>query len=300
MKNLATLKAIISIIGWLVVSMPTAAFAGFSTADLSGTWHIFTFADLTSANDPDAARGTLTINANGTVAGGSFIDSSGANVNATGGTLSLNSKGILSGTVTLSTGTLTISEGKLDRGKNMLTFVGSDSGTSRIFGNGIKAGGTFATADLAGIWHVFTFNDHPSSNDPSWTRGTISVNSSGTLTGGSLTDDTGAVAAVTGGSLSLDGSGVLTGSVTLSAGITVTVIISQGKANAGKTIAPLVGFDSQGYFFQGVAIKAVGAFSTADLGGTWHYFSFWDSGSGNDPGWDRGIVTMSSRRSLPG
>jgi hypothetical protein len=188
---------------------------------------------------------------------------------------------------------VTISQGKLDSSKNVLTLVAPDTDGARIFGNGIKEGGSFATADLAGTWHNFTYADHPSFNDPTWVRGTVTVSASGTVTGGSLTDDAGMTVAVTGGNLSLNSSGVMTGSLTLAGGA-VTVTISQGKSNAAKTMTPLVGFDSRGYDFNGIAIKAVGAFTAANLAGTWHYFSFWDTGSGNDPGWDRGTVTVNS------
>jgi hypothetical protein len=229
------------------------------------------------------------------VTGGSFFDNSNAAINVTGGALSLNSKGLVSGSLTLNDGspfTVTIAQGKLDSSKNVLTLVATDSDGARIFGNGIKAGGSFATADLAGTWHIFTFNDHPSFNDPLWTKGTLAITSGGSVTG-NLTDDTGANVAVTGGNLALDSSGEMTGSLTLAGGA-VTATISQGKSNAAKTMATFVGIDSQGYIFNGVAIKAVGAFTTANLAGTWHYFNFWDTGPGNDPGWDRGTVTLNS------
>jgi hypothetical protein len=33
----------------------------------------------------------------------------------------------------------------------------------------------FSNSDLAGTWYIFDFFDHPSSNDPGWTRGTVTI-----------------------------------------------------------------------------------------------------------------------------
>jgi len=113
----------------------------------------------------------------------------------------------------------------------------------------------FSTVDLAGTGHIFDFFDHPSFNDPGWNRGTVTINSSGTVTGGTLVDSDGFSAAVTGGSVSLDSSGLFFGVITAS-GITSTISQGQGKMDAGKTIASFVGIDSQGFRFTGNAIKA--------------------------------------------
>src|SRR5215468_8205022 len=58
---------------WLGVAIPSAALA-FSTSDLTGTWHIFTFSDLPLRNDPRWTTGTMSINSVGIVTGGSFVN----------------------------------------------------------------------------------------------------------------------------------------------------------------------------------------------------------------------------------
>ena len=70
------------------------------------------------------------------------------------------------------------------------------------------------------------FLDHPSFNDPGWTRGTVTINSSGTVTGGTLVDSDGFSTAVIGGSVSLDRSGVFFGVIMASA-ITSTILWSR-------------------------------------------------------------------------
>ncbi len=76
----------------------------------------------------------------------------------------------------------------------------------------------FSNSDLAGTWHVYSLSDQPLFNDPSWVRGTITINSSGVVTGGSLLNSYNSFATITGGSVSLNGIGVMSGSLTLSGG----------------------------------------------------------------------------------
>ena len=61
----------------------------------------------------------------------------------------------------------------------------------------------FSNADLAGTWHCSDFFDHPVFNDPGWVGGTTTINSSGTVTGGSLVTSEGLWGTVTSASLSL-------------------------------------------------------------------------------------------------
>ena len=70
------------------------------------------------------------------------------------------------------------------------------------------------------------FLDHPSFNDPGWNRGTVTINSSGTVTGGILLNSDGFSAAVTGGSVSLDRSGLFFG-VIMASGL---LALSFGRA----------------------------------------------------------------------
>ena len=292
-------KRVVPILVWLVVLMPGVSSAAFSRANLSGTWHLFMFFDHPNVDDPGWNRGTATFNSSGAVTAGSLTDNQNVTVTLSG-SLSVNNLGFLSGTIVSSNGvTSTFSHGKMDKGKNFVSFVGTDSEDYRFKGSAIKAGGAFSTADLMGTWHFYSFLGDPGADTAGWTRGTIITNSSGTITGGSFRNDLNTTVSVTGGSVSIDGSGVLTaGTINFSSGLVVT--LSRGKLNAGKTTAAFVGIDNTGFIFAGQAIKAGGAFTTADLAGRWQFYSFWDDPLTNNAGMERGTIIVNSSGTITG
>ena len=194
--------------------------------------------------------------------------------------------------------TSTFSHGKMDKGKNLISFVGTDNQGYRFKGSAIKAGGTFATADVAGTWHFHSFLGDPGADTASWTRGTIITNSSGTITGGSFRNDLNTIVNVNGGSISINSSGVFTGTINFSSGLVVT--LSQAKLDAVKTTAAYVGTDNTGFVFAGQVIKAGGAFSSADLAGRWQFHTFWDDPLFNNAGMERGTVIVNSSGAITG
>ena len=291
-------KRVVPILVWLVVSMPGVSSAAFSRADLSGTWHLFVFFDHPNVDDPGWNRGTATFNSSGAVTAGALTDNQNVPVTLSG-SLSVNNLGFLSGTIVSSNGvTSTFSHGKMDKGKKLISFVGTDNQGYRLKGSAIKAGGAFATADLAGTWHFHSFLGDPGADTASWTRGTIITNSSGTITGGSFRNDLNTIVNVNGGSISINSSGVFTGSINFSSGLVVT--LSRGKLDAGKTTGAYVGTDNIGFVLAGQVIKAGGAFSTADLAGRWQYHTFWDDPSFNNAGMERGTVIVNSSGAITG
>ncbi len=194
--------------------------------------------------------------------------------------------------------TSTFSHGKMDKGKNLISFVGTDNQGYRLKGSAVKAGGAFATADLAGTWHFHSFLGDPGADTASWTRGTIITNSSGTITGGSFRNDLNTIVNVNGGSISINSSGVFTGTINFSSGLVMT--LSQGKLDAGKTTGAYVGTDNTGFVLAGEFIKAGGAFSTADLAGRWQFHTFWDDPLFNNAGMERGTVIVNSSGAITG
>ena len=182
------IKRVVPILVWLVVSMPGAALAAFSTADLSGMWHLFVFFDHPTTDDPGWKRGTVTFSSSGVVTAGSLTDNENSTVTVSSGSLTVNNLGFLSGSVLRSNGvTSTFTGGKMDKGKNVVSFVGTDNQGYRFKGSAIKAGGSFAAADLAGTWHFYSFLGDPGADTAGWIRGTVVINSSGTITSGSFT-----------------------------------------------------------------------------------------------------------------
>jgi len=117
------------------------------------------------------------------------------------------------------------------------------------------SGVTFSIADLDGTWNFHEFSDapSPSANDPLTSRGTITIDSSGAVTGGSFVDSDGVSGTITGGSLSIDSNGVITGTIT---GPGFNSTISNGKLDSGKTIGAYVGFHDENFPLMGTIIKA--------------------------------------------
>ena len=241
----------------------------FSPNDLAGTWHYYSFSDNPTANDPGWTRATVTIDGRGNITGGSLVESDGTSATITGGSLSIDSAGVITGSETHSSGvppnvttiTSTFSQLKMDARKTVATGVGTDSDNFRFLGIAIKDGGTFASSDLAGTWHYYSFSDKPApaANDPGWTRATVTVDGNGNITGGSLVESDKTSATITGGTLSINSAGVITGSETHSSGVppnvtTVTSMFSQLKMDAGKNVVAGVGTDTDGFVLLGVAI----------------------------------------------
>jgi len=285
------------------VVMPRPSESAFSEGDLAGTWHFCVFLDDPSTNAPRWSRGTLILDATGAVTGGARTTDAGVAATWTNGRLTLSTEGLINGSATDSTGaTLTFIELKMDADENSATGVGTDSAGFRFFGSLIRAGGTFLVNDLAATWYLYTFTDHPAMNAPGWLRGTLILDATGAVTGGSRTTDDGLGATWTGGALTVDTAGLIAGSVTDSSG--VTYAFAELKMDADKASATGVGSDSLDFRFLGTVVKGGGTFSASDLAGTWYFYTSTDNPVGNNPGWSRamlfvdtaGIVTGGSWR----
>jgi len=149
------------------------------------------------------------------------------------GTLSLDSAGIITGNLALSTGqTPTIVHGKIDQGKTRGVFVGIETTDDSMFlAHLVKAGGTFKQSDGAGNWYVYGLNIIPSIPAVGWAYGQAHTDASGNLTG-SYTLPTGDSVTGTGVS-SVDSAGVVTSNIALSTGD--TSISPSTKMDQGKT-----------------------------------------------------------------
>ena len=105
----------------------------------------------------------------------------------------------------------------------------------------LKGGGTFTQADLAGTWYIQAIADSPSANNPYWVSGTMLIDSTGAVIGGTAINSFGETKSFTGGSFTIDSSGQFSGSFMLSDGQAGSV--PHGKLDAGKTILTMVASD---------------------------------------------------------
>jgi hypothetical protein len=213
----------------------------FLQVDLAGAWHFQVYSDNPNSNAPYWGSGTMILNAIGTVTGGTATNDSGVTKTLTRGSLSIDSTGQITGSITLSDGTLeTFPFGKLDAGKTIITMVNSEPVNRAIF-IAEKDSGGFVQADLTGAWRVVLFEDNKTSNAPYWGYGSIILDSSGTVTGGSAVNDSGLTRTFTGGAFTLDSEGRLSANLQASGGFSGAL---QGKLDIGKTILSMTSSDS--------------------------------------------------------
>jgi hypothetical protein len=222
---------------WLAVG--TKGGGSFSPADLQGTWYMGEFGDSASGNGPFWSWVTVNIDSSGNITGGTGIDGDGEPFTVTGGALPMDAAGVITGgSGSSAEGTVNFPHGKMDPDKNLVSLVtsgGGDFGTAVL----VKGGGSFATADLAGTWNLVIRGDETSVNEPFADAGSLVVSANGTITGGGFFNEDGGIDAVGSGSLTINGSGIITGSFSMQSGGTVT--ISHGKLDAGKTTFVAVG-----------------------------------------------------------
>ncbi len=230
-----------------------AAGASFQDSNLAGTWHGYLAEVDTDSGDAYWIRLKLDLDSSGNVQTSStYTDPDGSGGTFTGGSLSLDSSGKLSGTLITSTATVTIEDGKMDQAKTIAGFAYTTDDNTIGEGNLIKADGSFQTNNLKGTWHGY-YLDIDSAGDAYWIYATLEVNSSGGVTGGSFTTPYGSES-FTGGSLSLNSNGILSGTINTSVPNIVT--ISHGKMDQGKTIVGFVDKTSVGDMDVGMFIKA--------------------------------------------
>ena len=296
------------IAGWFVVSLffgATGASAAFSPSDLAGTWYMIEKADHPTQNGPFWSAATVTVDATGAITGGMFTNSMGDSGAITGGSLTIDAAGLVSGFGTatngMEVGTITFPHGKLDATKTFLGLaVTEEQGDVGIM-IGIKGGGTFATSDLAGTWYLIETADHPTQNGPFWSAATVTVDATGAITGGMFTNSMGDSGAITGGSLTIDAAGLVSGFGTATNGMEVgTITFPHGKLDATKTFLGLAVTEEQGDVGIMIGIKGGGTFATSDLAGTWYLIETADHPTQNGPFWSAATVTVDATGAITG
>ena len=215
----------------------------FAQADLAGTWYFSTLTDYREGNNPGWTALTITFDENGSFVSGGFTTSDNESAMVDFASFIVEENGLVSGWVAVGEGGVDFPFGKLNTGKNILAFVGSEWPEGRALSVGIKAGGTFTSPDLAGTWYLVELGDHPTANGPFWSAATVTVDATGTITGGIAMNSMGEPVTITGGSLSMDAAGLLSGSATATGG---SMTFSYGKLDAGKGVLTMVVTESEG------------------------------------------------------
>jgi hypothetical protein len=199
----------------------------FASSDLADTWYIFsTSGDYAKMTISDAGNGAAVNNSPG------------------GGFLTIDASGLLTGDgfITTNFGTVLyltnsgLEKGKINSSKDMMSFAASTISGKFDLAMAIRAGGSFIPSDLAGTWYIY--GSSSSGANKATISGTIVLDSSGQVTGGSYIRSDAGMASFTGGTMTIDNTGVLSGSVITNIGDNVN--LSSGKMNSSKGIMSFV------------------------------------------------------------
>jgi hypothetical protein len=280
-----------------LVTIDTSISGDFAPADLAGTWYFQMYGDSSQANAPYWASGTMILDSTGAVIGGTAVNNYGETKLFTDGSLTIDNAGLVTGSFTVEGGpTESLPHGKLDAGKTVLAMVSSDPNYSSLF-MALKGGGNFIQADLAGTWYIQAISDQPAANNPYWVSGTMILDSTGAVIGGTAINSFGETKPFTSGSFTIDSLGQFSGSFLLYDGVTGS--IPHGKLDAGKTTLIMVVSNSnnRGLF---VAAKGGGTFTQADLAGTWYIQAIADQPAANNPYWASGTMILDSTGTVIG
>ena len=203
--------------GYYALVLAAKGGTGFVTSDVAGTWHFVSLFDEKAPSTGSAGwtRATITVNSSGVIISGSGVESDLGTFTLTG-SMSVNIDGAvtLSVTATDSGGSelFVIDSLRMATSKNVIGGVFGDVEDAEIAVM-IKAGNSYSTADLAGTWYAFSFEDREAGHDPGWTRSFFTVNSSGAVTGGEDVEADGTVTPITSGSFSISSDGAVSGTI---------------------------------------------------------------------------------------
>ncbi len=204
----------------------------FASSDLADTWYIFSASgDHANMAMSDAGNGTGLITSPG---GGGFINIDGNGVLSGNGFVTTTSGTALY--LTPSSSLTPVPNGKMNSAKNLMSFPASTISGEYDLVTAMRAGGTFAPSDLAGTWYIF--GSVTSGTNQSTISGTVILDLTGKITGGSYIRSDGGKASFTGGAVTIDGQGILSGNATTD--INDNMNLTSGKMHVSKDIMSIV------------------------------------------------------------
>lgn len=277
-KTNGSLVSLMTVAGAAVPNMGIGSFikdgGTFMQADLEGEWH-GQVTLIHSTLGPTSVYGIFNIDKDGNVISGSYSAPSGITVTVipAGSELVMDGDGFVSGIVVLSiddgsgspeTVFSIIARGKMDQKKRAASFVTLDvtdpndpvnTLLSLTNINLVKNGGSFADTDLAGDWYTYSLVIEPSTPAVYWIRGQYRTDNSGNISNGFYKGPDGTVINTTGGAVSLDNEGEISGNINMEGG---DAFIVNGKLDQGKTYGIFGTVDDTGWMngmTTGVMIK---------------------------------------------
>jgi hypothetical protein len=243
----------------------------YQEADILGQWYVYEL-------DVHPTDGAYWLYADVNVAGsssvgGSFTGPDGSSQTITSGSASIASDGAISASFTTNTGlTGTFVNGLQDQNHTIFSYVSSDTENALGFGVGLKSGGQYQTADMAGQWRFYGLEVDPVLPGLYWIVGDAQVESSGTVSSGQYRGPDGTTIALTSGQFSIGANGKITAAFSFEGGLSSQVI--DGMVDSLKTLAVFVDMDNTKRMGFDIALKKGGAYQSTDLAGTWIFYNF--------------------------
>jgi len=241
---------------------------------LSGTYGIVTAGSIASYRT--TTQGTISfdgagnVGSNGTGLSNTYTLASGTVLssltNFTGGTYTASTDRSFSADITTNSGRITVTSGKLATTQGIAagTFVTTDV----VPGMFILAKPVTSAGVLVGTWQVSIVL---MGANPGYATGTFNFDSSGNITGGTLTQDNGATIGIDSGTWPVAADGSATGTLNLTGGGTATL---NGFASIDGTMIFTLTDSTGTNLGTGVATSGPGSAYTSNMSGTLSFFSF--------------------------
>lgn len=243
----------------------------FEDTDILGLWYVYEL-DVHPTNNAYWLYADVNVAGASSVSGG-FTGPDGSSQTITGGNASIASDGALSASFTTNTGlTGTFIDGLQDQRHSIFSYVSADTENALGFGVGLKSGGQYQTADMAGQWRFYGLEVDPLLPGLYWVVGDAQVEGSGTVSSGQYSGPDGTTIALTGGQFSIGANGKITAAFSFEGGFSSQVM--DGMVDDLKTFAVFVDLDSTGRMGFDIALKKGGSYQSGDLAGTWIFYNF--------------------------
>lgn len=257
-ENIFTVKAT-DPAGNITTSEVSITYAPFKQADLEGTWNIVGAGYTTYSGQ--VTRGTIEVDGSGVISAG-ILWVNGESATISGGRLTIDGSGSITGSIGRANSTaLTVESANMSYSRGKVTIVVS-SGTEHQLLSAFKSGSERAISDYAGDWYIYGvyaatvyLNGGLGRAVSGLLYGSLTVDSSGTISRGTIRDMFGHSGDISGGPISNE-----TADERIGMALTDDVFYlysSAEKANTYKEYETFVG------------IKGGGVHSLSALEGTW-------------------------------
>jgi len=228
----------------------------FTTADFEGTWNLHGLVTGYPGDFESWAYGTMTCDSNGDFT--LWATNRTGETNEQSGRLEITPEGII--TIPGGSGHGSAFHGVMNGNKDVIVATINDGGGGYDLFIYTKAGGTFTTGDLEGIWNLHALATR--GNLGGWVYGTFPIDGTGTFTGSWITSR--GHTESPSGTLSIDEHGII--KAVHFGGLTSTF---HGVMSKNKGMVVSTGTGGDGSYQLHLFVKSGGTFTTSDLSGTW-------------------------------